>query len=325
MVTECEVPPAQFLTEKPDKALARSGVYAILCDANGRYYVGSSKDMALRARQHRDAFIRGNHCNAHMQRAYRKHGASRFLFKALEITERSPSALIECERKWIALLDSVESGFNIMPAANSPLGIIRKNKKPFKMAAIARSKNPDSKNNRKYIFVSPIGKNFSGFNVAQFCREQGFTDGMKNNFHKLAKGDIGSYKGWTAPGVVSREAPIGRRRGWPQSFSFTDRNGIIHSGNNVSEFCRSLGLHKGFFAALMKGRKNQAGWTVTPGFVFADRKHERFELVSPSGRIHQFSAVNDFAGENGLNPRCLRLFLSSNAVQYLGWRKSKCS
>ncbi len=323
MVTECEIPPVQFLHEKPDKALKGAGVYSIFCDVNGKYYVGSSARMGLRFCQHRDAFLRGDHCNPNMRRAYKKYGSHRFLFKALEFTEKSPEALIACERKWIAALDAVESGFNIMPAANSPLGVLRENKDKFKAAALARSKDPNSRTNRKYKFLSPDGRLFEGFNVAQFCREQGFTIGMKTNLQKLARGDIGSYSGWTSPGIK----PFGKRRGWPSAFSFTDKNGVIHTGDNVSEFCRSIGVHIGFFAALIKGMRNQLGWTITPGFVFKKQKQqpEDFCLISPDGEEKRFSSVKVFAAENGLNPRCFRMFLSSNAVQYKGWRKSPCS
>jgi group I intron endonuclease len=322
MVTECELPPAQFLTEKPDKALARPGVYAILCDANGRYYVGSSKDLRIRARHHFNSLLAGTHHNPRMQHAFSKYGAKRFLFSALEETERDAQSLVECERKWIRDLDAVTSGFNVMPAANCPLGVVRENKANFKAAMKARSEDPNSKNNRKYHFVSPSGESFTGFNVARFCRDMGLTLGMKNNFQKLAKGDIGSYNGWTSPGV----GPVGKRRGWPIAYSLTDPNGVVHSGSNISEFCRSIGLHAGFFQHLIKGSRVVSGWTVTPGFVFR-KKSEQIEhvLFSPNGLETKFTHVKQFCETHGLNHRCVKLFLASNASQHKGWTKIKCT
>lgn len=264
MVTECELPPAQLLTEKPDKALARPGVYAILCDANGRYYVGSSKDMRIRIRNHFNSLLSGKHPNPRMQHAFSKHGAKRFLFRVLQVTPKDSQALVDCERQWINDLDSVVSGFNVMPAANCPLGVVRQNKDNFKAAAKARSEDPNSKSNRKFKFVSPSGEVVEGFNVARFCRDRGFKKGRANNFNALANGIVRSCGGWTAPDVK----PMGRGRGCPRSFSLTDPSGIIHRGDSVPEFCRSMGLPRWFFNHLIKTGSSKLGWTVTPGFIF---------------------------------------------------------
>lgn len=321
MVSECDIPAAKLLSEKPDKALARAGVYAIYCDANDRYYVGSSKNISIRIKDHLNSLLNSRHYNPRMQHAFSKYGANRFLFQALEVTESTSDALIACERKWIRDLDSVESGFNVMPAANCPLGVIRKDKAPFKAAMLARSRDPNSKNNRKYRFISPSGEEFKGFNIAQFCRDMGFRDGTKNNLLLLAKGRIGSFNGWTSPDSGFK----GKPRGSPNAFSFTDSMGVIHAGNNISEFCRSIGVGKCFFAYLIKGMGNTRGWTITPGFSFEKKEKKERVLFSPEGKEHRFISVNAFCRQVGLNIGSVRTFLKSDAIQHKGWRKTPCS
>lgn len=320
MVTECEIPPAQFLHEKPSKALKRAGVYAILCDANGRYYVGSSKDMKIRIRGHFNSLLAGNHPNPRMQHSFSKHGSNRFLFIGLEATEKNSQILVDCERKWIRDLDSVKSGFNVMPAANCPLGVVRQNKAPFKAAALARSNDPNSKNNLSYSFVSPEGKSFDGFNVARFCREQGFSKNTGESFRRLLTGRIHSCKGWTSPNAKLSA----KRQGSPHAFSLVDPSGKTHTGENLSKFCQSIGVHRSFFSNLIRGLGTRSGWSVTPGFVFERKSRKERILISPNGIVHRFYSIKDFCEKNGLKVHGIKYLFRSDRKGNYGWTKPPC-
>lgn len=92
-----------------------SGVYALLCSSNGKFYVGSSFDIALRLRTHLKDLRKKKHCNRKLQSAWNKYGSAEFSFYILE---RCPEELrIERETFWITEKDAFKKGFNIRPAA----------------------------------------------------------------------------------------------------------------------------------------------------------------------------------------------------------------
>lgn len=91
------------------------GIYAICQRASGQVYVGSSKDIDKRWASHVRMLRRGNHHNAHLQHAWKKHGAQAFTFEVLELCPYD--ALMEREGFHMAELRSFERdrGFNLDP------------------------------------------------------------------------------------------------------------------------------------------------------------------------------------------------------------------
>ncbi len=64
-----------------------SGIYEIKNLKTGRSYIGSSKNMFKRFKEHLTALRRGNHINVHLQRSFDKHGEDLFKFNVIEYTE----------------------------------------------------------------------------------------------------------------------------------------------------------------------------------------------------------------------------------------------
>ena len=61
--------------------MSKCGVYRIKCLRNGRFYVGSSKDVYVRVHQHLLNLRRGSHVNVILQRVFNKHGEETLEFK----------------------------------------------------------------------------------------------------------------------------------------------------------------------------------------------------------------------------------------------------
>jgi group I intron endonuclease len=61
-----------------------SGIYKIVNRVNGKYYVGSSKDIKERFRFHRKKLNAHKHPNAYLQNAWNKHGINNFEFILIE-------------------------------------------------------------------------------------------------------------------------------------------------------------------------------------------------------------------------------------------------
>ena len=89
-----------------------SGIYCILCTANGKRYVGQSVAMKRRLTAHLSRLRRGVHYNAHLQAAFQKYGAESFETSVLE--ECAEDMLDIRERAWISYYQSTnpEFGYN---------------------------------------------------------------------------------------------------------------------------------------------------------------------------------------------------------------------
>ena len=88
------------------------GIYEVVCLANDKIYVGSSKDIYFRFRRH-IMFLRNNkHINQHLQNAFNKYGRDSFVLRIIETCEIED--LIERENFWIHKTNCLNKsvGFN---------------------------------------------------------------------------------------------------------------------------------------------------------------------------------------------------------------------
>ncbi len=81
-----------------------SGIYVIRNKANGKIYIGSSKNIRRRMYEHQSELRRGIHDNDHLQKAWHKYGDDAFEFEVLEKCE--VAMLTEREQYWIDKTDS---------------------------------------------------------------------------------------------------------------------------------------------------------------------------------------------------------------------------
>ena len=75
-----------------------SGIYKIVNKINGKYYVGSSKNISLRWRKHKEALISNRHINDYLQNAWNKYGENSFEFVTIETAKDS---LLIIEQKYL--------------------------------------------------------------------------------------------------------------------------------------------------------------------------------------------------------------------------------
>jgi group I intron endonuclease len=124
-----------------------SAIYRIRNIVSGRVYVGSAVNVQHRWQCHRHRLRKGNHHSASMQSSWNKHGADAFSFEIIELCD--PSDFIKREQFWIDALNSCDPrlGFNMCPAAGSPLGLKRQLseavKKNIGAAAAAKNRTPE--------------------------------------------------------------------------------------------------------------------------------------------------------------------------------------
>ena len=86
-----------------------SGVYQITNTVNGKTYVGSARNIAIRRRNHRRDLRKNKHGNKYLQRSWNKYGAESFRFSTLLIC--SPEDLRFFEQRCI---DKLNPDYNLM-------------------------------------------------------------------------------------------------------------------------------------------------------------------------------------------------------------------
>ena len=85
------------------------GIYAIINKVNGHIYVGQSKDLLHRKRDHFRALERNCHFNPHLQSAFNFYGKQSFEFYVIELAKICE--LNEKEQHWI---DKMDAEYNII-------------------------------------------------------------------------------------------------------------------------------------------------------------------------------------------------------------------
>lgn len=86
------------------------GVYSIVCEANGKGYIGSSKNIQDRWKRHLRLLKKGNHVNPYLQSTFNKYGESSFRFSIVELLpEASPKEIREVEQIYLDLMNWDES------------------------------------------------------------------------------------------------------------------------------------------------------------------------------------------------------------------------
>lgn len=110
-----------------------SGIYRIN-GPNGKFYVGSARNIGQRWTEHKRDLRYGDHGNSKLQRSWNRHGETGFTIEVLEVVSL-PDDLIKREQFWIDSLKAVVNGYNILPVAGSSLGRKHSDETRRKMSA----------------------------------------------------------------------------------------------------------------------------------------------------------------------------------------------
>lgn len=94
-----------------------SGIYKITNTVNGKFYIGSSKNIKRRWLEHKNQLQENRHANDHLQRSWNKYGADCFCFEIIEECEEE--RLLEREQYYIDTTCCCDQtvGYNIMTSA----------------------------------------------------------------------------------------------------------------------------------------------------------------------------------------------------------------
>jgi hypothetical protein len=101
------------ISETISRLNGKSGVYAIKNESNNKQYIGSSKDIGKRLKQHLDDLQAGTHPNSLLQHDWSTYGCESFTCRAIKLLDGASSAELEREEaRQVSRLHSHYSGYN---------------------------------------------------------------------------------------------------------------------------------------------------------------------------------------------------------------------
>lgn len=153
------------------KQSSKSGVYVIENLIDGKYYIGSSKNIRVRKMQHFSDLKNNRHTNRHLQGAFNKYGEENFKFEILEycgVERRLPR-----EQKWIDLFND-ENCYNMCVLAHAPSlgkgGFSKETIEGMRQRMSDPERNPMSKQEYRDK-ISKAHSMFDSEKADELCRE----------------------------------------------------------------------------------------------------------------------------------------------------------
>lgn len=324
------------------------GIYGAVCSVTGKCYVGSSTDISNRITSHIRLLRNGNHHSPVFQNHVNKYGTENLKWYILEEVVNENS-LYETEQHYLDYLKSYdkEYGFNIARHARFQNFMPRQDKTKKYYPKVFSLKDPMGRvyhANCSYNKFSREHKSISSASVSNLVRKRetfimgwcleeteqkmwSVYDPSGNKydfcdipfFHKHLNGELSlneirnlvsghvNSKGWSLVNDIRCLSTL------------VDPEGVFHNFTEIKSFADQHGLLERYVSDLVKGiKKHYKGWTV-PGFSIPE-KPER-ELLSPSGEIHKFRNVDEFALANGLLGSGVSCVLNGHERSHRGWRR----
>ena len=227
----------------------KSGIYKIINKINGKYYVGSSRNIKIRWNNHIKNLNKNIHHNSHLQYAWNKYGSENFVFKIVELC--SLENLTNIEQKYLNIAhQNKQTNYNIgIFAENSFRG--RKHTDETKKIIGLKSKTRNkgrivSTSEREKIRICKL-KEYS-----DPCNRKKMSDTIKNAIAR--KKETGCYKPSLRDVVIRRfynsitkEEFIGIRYDFIKKYNISAkiyrtilRNGKTRSGWKIINYCQLM-------------------------------------------------------------------------------------
>ena len=175
------------MTEKPD-----AGVYAIFCLLTGLAYIGASKHLLARLKQHFDLLRLNRHPCGQLQKDWNECGSECFTHFPLEAVPDA-AALSKRERAWTRKCLIEGQVYNRLNA------VTKEHKKAFEQQQAVQVQDATAPSAKFYIFVSPTGEVFKVRGLNNICAAYNLN---VSHMSKVARGRYVHHKGWIAKDIA---------------------------------------------------------------------------------------------------------------------------
>jgi len=263
----------KFLVKESNKS--KPGIYIIKNNQNGRFYIGSTKNLFTRYKSHFYLLKKNEHGNRFLQNDWNKHkDSAEYEFNVVELINNPDTRLI-IEQKWLDNMFQKSGCMNIKSKVNSKPREKHSNnpeETKRKISAIRKENWKDPNYREKQVkrlakysfrpktckFISPKGEVITITNYAKFCKKH--PEYKKQGFVQLGLERTKSYKGWTKYNPQSKKIRNTNAFG-AKKWCFLSPEGKKVTFVNLLKFCRENNLHCSSMHMVYSGkRKIHKGW-----------------------------------------------------------------
>lgn len=244
------------------KYLTYSGVYAIKCLVNDRWYIGASSRLDKRLQRHRNLLRTNSHFNRSLQEDFSLYGFNSFEFVILEYTNN----LQVREEYWIE--KEKEHLYNVWRDGKwvpnertlnrkvSPRQSMTEEERKIRSEKLKGIKKSTTINyGTEFHLIGPDGSEYKGKNLALFCRENNLSI---NGIAKVRDGYRNSWRGWK---VVNSKVLVPVE--YEELYLVNENEEEIGPINNIGKFCREMLFNEKNFRNMLKGKaKSYRGWKI---------------------------------------------------------------
>ncbi len=246
-----------FLTKIPRRC---SGIYLILCQSNGNFYIGSAVDIGNRFCTHRRKLNAGKHHSTYLQNSYDKYGANNFHFYLIERV-LDAGLLVEKEQFYLDIYNPV---FNMSPTAGSSLGMIRSDATKKKLREINLGKKLTPEN--REIAIRNLRRNKKGL------QRHSVETKLKMSKTRQIRPPMGMLGKKHSNETIKKIIEAGSK-----TYTLINPQGQEVSITNLALFCRLNGLQRPCMYNVHAGKQiSHKGWkkpiTQTEGWLEVIRK-----------------------------------------------------
>lgn len=137
------------------------GIYVFESKISGFRYIGQSRNLEARRKEHLCSLARGSHHSRHFQRSYLAHGKESFEYSILEYCNNNELTLRE--QYWLDFYRPTGL-YNSAPAADSNIGV-KRTMEMRKLQSLLQIGRKHSQETKEKIRAAHLGKKFSDQHV----------------------------------------------------------------------------------------------------------------------------------------------------------------
>ena len=297
----------KFLVKEPNKS--KPGIYIIKNNQNGRFYIGSTKNLFSRYKSHLYQLKKNEHGNKFLQNDWNKYkNSAEYEFNVVELINNPDTRLI-FEQKWLDKMFQKSGCMNIKSKVN------RKPKEKY-------SNNPEE-TKRKISAIRKENWKDPDYREKQ-VKSQKKTKNSKAGKEKQSKI---SKRLWRDTSYRAKVIEANKKH-----YSIVDPDGNLVSFTGVSDFVANNNLSMSSFYKLIHGEIYQhKGWTL-PGTnkqeMLEKTRDNRarpfaktYEMVAPNGEKIIIHNMKKFCEKNQLCKSSMLRVHKGQYKQHKGWKR----
>lgn len=283
------------------------GIYAVVCLANERIYIGSSKNFLIRIKEGHIPDLRsGSHSNRVFQSYYKRYGEeSMFWYLVERCNEEDLKSREQYYLDEYKPFPRTGRGFNLMEWVVDPHRWTQEEK--------------DKRKGKTIALKNPIGEIVEfDCTIRKFAKDNNL---RRENLERVIRGVDKYYLDWSLPGTPPKQVEIYSLEYIPtgENYGFT----------NACEFSREFDIKFPTIYSLINevikytsDKKWKLSETVLPEsfYDFIDRLSKGVSLISPNGEEVKCYDINLFSKEMNLKPTCLKYIIEGKGGHHRGWK-----